>query len=167
MRLLSLILTLVLLLAVVSGEGEDKSDDASVELTLPLSCREVIFKEARDPVSCAMVRCSTWFKVANILGYQVPQSALVYDEEEEEDGWEIPNPRSHDDEPTEPEPEISETFVWSPGTQVRQALIVGKDSSGNVFCRCGSRHRLGTPTSTTCQEVAGVEAYVNDTPETG
>jgi len=102
MRLLSLSFTLVLVLAVVSGEGEYKSDDDSVELTLPLSCREVIFKEARDPVSCAMV----------------PQSALVYDEEEEEDGWEIPNPRSHDDEPTEPEPEITETFVWSPGTQM-------------------------------------------------
>ena len=52
MRLLSLILTLTL----VSGEGDDKSGDDSVELTLPLSCREVIYKEARDPVSCAMVR---------------------------------------------------------------------------------------------------------------
>ena len=55
MRLLSLRLTLVLLLPVVSGEGGDKSGDDSVELTLPLSCREVIYKEARDPVSCAMV----------------------------------------------------------------------------------------------------------------
>ena len=48
---------LVLLLHVVSGEGENKSDRDTLELVLPLSCREVIFQSATDPISCAMVSC--------------------------------------------------------------------------------------------------------------
>ena len=44
----------------------------------------------------------------------------MYDEEEEEeDAFELPS------QPTEPETDQTEldTFVWSPGTQVRQALL--------------------------------------------
>ena len=51
---------LLLILPVVFGEGEDKSDRDTLELVLPLSCREVIFQSATDPISCAMVRCRTY-----------------------------------------------------------------------------------------------------------
>ena len=60
MRLLISRTILLLLLPVVFGEGEDKSDRDTLELVLPLSCREVIFQPAKDPISCAMVRCRTY-----------------------------------------------------------------------------------------------------------
>ena len=52
---------LVLLLHVVSGEGENKSDRDTLELVLPLSCREVILQSATDPISCAMVSCRIYW----------------------------------------------------------------------------------------------------------
>ena len=55
MRLLISRTILLLLLHVVSGE--DKSDRDTLELVLPLSCREVIFQSATDPISCTMVSC--------------------------------------------------------------------------------------------------------------
>ena len=51
---------MLLLLPVVSGEGEDKSAKDPLELVLPLSCREVIFQSATDPISCAMVSCKIY-----------------------------------------------------------------------------------------------------------
>ena len=55
---------MLLLLPVVSGEGEDKSAKDPLELVLPLSCREVIFQAATDPISCAMVRCQIYLTLS-------------------------------------------------------------------------------------------------------
>lgn len=89
---------MLLLLPVVFSEGENKTAKDPLELVLPLSCREVIFQSATDPISCAMV----------------PQSALVETVGEEE-GWEIPNLERVID--AEPEKDV-QTFVWSHGTQM-------------------------------------------------
>ena len=58
MRLFSSSLSVLFLLPLVSGQGEDKSEEESAKLlAIPISCREVIFKLATDPVTCSKVSC--------------------------------------------------------------------------------------------------------------
>ena len=54
MRLYILGLILVLLLPGTSGEVTEKKEEEIFEF--PLSCREVIYETATDPLSCAKVR---------------------------------------------------------------------------------------------------------------
>ena len=62
MRLLSSSLTVLVLLPLVAGEREDKSEEERAKLlAIPLSCREVIFKSATDPVTCSKVSFKYYF----------------------------------------------------------------------------------------------------------
>lgn len=96
MRLFRSSLTVFCLLPLVSGEVEETSGEESARLAVPLSCREVIFNLATDPVKCSLV----------------PRSALGFNSTkvDEEKGWEIPN--------VENTPENSKTHVWNQALQM-------------------------------------------------
>ena len=119
MRLFRSSLTVFCLLPLVSGEGEETSGEESAMLAVPLSCREVIFNLATDPVKCSLV--SSIYIVLyclydTCLDTQVPHSALGFNSTkvDEEKGWEIPN--------VENTPENSKTHVWNQALQVTQVL---------------------------------------------
>ena len=119
MRLFRSSLTVFCLLPLVSGEVEETSGEESARLAVPLSCREVIFNLATDPVKCSLVSCIYCLSVLNLdscLDTQVPRSALGFNSTkvDEEKGWEIPN--------VENTPENSKTHVWNQALQVTQVL---------------------------------------------
>ena len=91
-------LILVLLLPGTSGEVTKKKEEEIFEF--PLSCREVIYETATDPLSCA----------------KVPRSALGFNDNDTdtEAGWEVPNL----EKAIEVDDESTERFVWNKELQV-------------------------------------------------
>ena len=98
MRLYILGLILVFLLPGTSGEVTEKKEEEIFEF--PLSCREVIYETATDPLSCA----------------KVPRSALGFNDNDTdtEAGWEVPNL----EKAIEVDDESTERFVWNKELQL-------------------------------------------------